>query len=159
MTGDQSGRAVRGLRVDQSLVMNIYQSLAHELLMREIWVDAGTVLLGHTPAGLVFQVTPEKGPSPTNVWLVGMHGASLLGMEEDACPIGLGYDDRLFVFENHVLQEQRLRVEAQSRCQTTDVPGCEHDSALSLTALAAHAAGKDVGHNVCLYSEMIKSIP
>ena len=121
VSSDQGGRAVWIWWIDKVLTADIEETLTNELQVRNVRIDSRTILLGHAPAALIFQISPEEGPGPADVWFQRMHCTSLAGLKEDAVSIIAAGQDRLGVIKSSIGVQQCLWREGKAGCQTVDV--------------------------------------
>jgi hypothetical protein len=69
------------------IVLDVDKTLSDKFPVRDIRIDSRTIFLSHTPAGFVFQVTPEKGPGPAYVRLIFVYATPSLGLKKNTGPI------------------------------------------------------------------------
>jgi hypothetical protein len=89
------------------IVLDVDKTLSDKFPVRDIRVDSRAISLSHAPAGLIFQVTPEKWPGPAYVWFMFVYATSSLGLKKNTGTI-LVTGKYWLVVLNHSIRIQKF---------------------------------------------------
>jgi len=118
-------------------------TLADECPVRDGGIDARTALPGHGEACRIQEIGPKKWPGLANVG-AGFVDAAAVRVENAKAIAGTLHAGHVAAVFG-VARKQCPSVQVQMAAQPFDIAAGEDDTAFSLAALAATAAGEDIG--------------